>query len=356
MSDVSAAVLEAPPVRRPKPAAGRHAPATLVIWFLARRVVRMLISLVIVSMITFGLLQMAPGTFAGIRAAGGGSTGLAQQVTQDASAELDANYGSDVPVIVQYWNWFSRAVTLNFGASYKYPDTTVTAIVANALPVSASLALLAMGLALIIAVPVGLIAATKKGTWWDNGLMFITTLGVGLPNYLSAIVLVLVFAVGLHLLPTGGWSGPQNMILPVLALAIAPIGSLARYVRSSVLEALHEEYVVAARAKGGSWRTVMVHHVLRNSMIPLVTVVGPSLAVMMTGTIFIEQIFSIPGLGLYTTNAAVGRDMPLLMGTTMTFAAILMLMNLVVDLVYAVLDPRTKAGLGLTPQLKDGTS
>lgn len=324
-----------------------------MVGFLVRRIVRMLISLVIVSMLTFGLLSLAPGTFAGILAAGGGSTGLAQQETQAASTQLQADYGSDVPLPLQYWHWFSGAIHFDFGASYKYPQWSVTYIISQALPVSVTLALLAMALALVLAIPIGLIAASNRGKWLDNGLMFITTLGVGLPNYLSAIVLVLIFSVGLHLLPSGGWSGPVNMIMPVIALAIAPVGSLARYVRSSVLETVHEEYVVAARSKGGAWRTVMVRHVLRNSLMPLVTVVGPSLAHMMTGTIFVEQLFSIPGLGAYTTQAAVGRDMPLLMGCTITFAAILMAMNVLVDIVYATLDPRTKAGLGLAPRVRE---
>lgn len=318
-----------------------------VVTFLIRRLIRLIVSLLIVSMITFELLQLAPGSFAGIAAAGGGSTGLATANTSDSSAQLQSDYGSRVPVVKQYWNWLSHVVRLNLGPSYKYPESSVGHIVMQALPISVGLAASAMLVALLIAVPLGVVAAARKGSWWDSGSMFLSTIGVAIPNYLAAIALVLILSVGLHALPTGGWTGPSSMVMPVIALAVAPAGVMARYVRSSVLEVLREEYVVAARSKGGRWRTVLIRHVLRNSLMPLVTVAGPTLAALTVSTIFVEQIFSIPGLGQYFTQAATGRDMPLLMGCTMVFAAILMLMNLVVDLVYAVLDPRTKAGLGL---------
>lgn len=315
--------------------------------FLLRRLFRVAVSLLAVSIITFGLLQMAPGSFAGIEAAGGTSTGLAAAQSVNTSETLQADYGVGVPVARQYWNWLSGAVRGDLGPSYKYPSSSVTEIVGQALPVSASLAILAMALALVIAVPAGMLAAARKNSAWDYASMFATTVGVAIPNYLAAIALVLTFSVGLHWFPTGGWTGPRDLVLPVLALAAAPAGLMARYIRSSVLEVLREEYVVAALAKGGRRRVVMVRHVLRNSLIPLVTVAGPALAALMVGTIFIETVFGIPGLGQYFTQAAQARDMPLLMGCTMVFAVILMTMNLLVDLSYAVLDPRTRVSLGL---------
>ena len=203
--------------------------------FLARRIARLLISLLIVSMLAFGLLQLAPGTFAGIQAVGGGSTGLANQQTSGNNSALVEAYGENVPIPVQYWNWLSHAVVGDFGPSYKYPQSDVTEIIAQALPVTASLAFFAMVLALAIAIPVGVISAVRRGTWIDNSLMFVSTLGVAIPNYLMAIILVLVFSVGLHALPTGGWTGPQSMIMPVIALGAGMAGVFARYVRSSVL-------------------------------------------------------------------------------------------------------------------------
>ncbi|SEE91784.1 ABC transporter substrate-binding protein [Ruania alba] len=315
--------------------------------FIGRRVLRMVLCLIAVSVLTFVLLQLAPGDFAGIQAVGGGTVGLAADATAESTAGLAARYGADVPLWEQYLRFMAGAVTGDMGPSYKYPQSSVEEIIAGAFPISASLAALAIAVAVMVAVPIGVLAAVRRRSPLDWGTMFVATLGHGLPNYLAGLVLVLIFAAGLGLFPTFGWTGPENMVLPVLALAISPIGQLARYVRSSVLENLREEYVVAARSKGGTARTILVRHVLRNSTMPLVTVVGPMFAGLATGTIFVEKIFGIPGLGHYFTEAAAARDMPLLMGTTLFFAALLMLMNLIVDLSYAVLDPRVRADLGL---------
>jgi len=315
--------------------------------FLLRRSGRLVVSLVVVAVITFGLLSLAPGSFGGIQAAGAGSTGLASGRTVDLTTQVQQRYGEDVPVWEQFTNWLLPALRGDLGFSYKYPESTVGELIADKLPVSLALALIAMTLALAVAVPAGVLAATRRNSAWDHGSMFVLTAATAFPTYLAAILLVLVFSSGLHWLPTGGWSGPENAILPIVALAIAPAGVMARYVRSSVLEVLREEYVVAAVAKGGSRRAVVRRHVLRNALMPLVTVAGPLLTGLVVGTIFIETIFGVPGVGGLFTQAAQVRDMPLLMGTTLTFALLLMLMNLLVDLSYAVLDPRTRAGLGL---------
>lgn len=313
--------------------------------YLVRRLARLVVSLAIVSAITFMLLQLAPGSFADISRLSANSTGLATSQTSEAAAQLTSRYGDEVPAWLQYLKFMKGAVTWDFGPSYQYPQLTVQEIIGRAFPVSLTLALSATVLALLIAVPLGVFAAVRKNSVWDYGSMFTVTIAHAFPGYLAAIGLVLIFASWLHLLPTTGWSGPQNMIMPTLALAVGPIGVLARYVRSSMLETLREEYVVAAHAKGGSPRTVIVRHALRNSLMPLVTVVGPMLASLATGTIFIESIFGIPGLGLYFANAAKSRDMPLLMAATLFFAIILMVMNLLVDLTYGFLDPRTRTEL-----------
>lgn len=321
--------------------------------FVGRRLVRLLLSMVAVSMITFGLLQLAPGDFASIQAVGGGEAGLDGSVKADAYAEIDRRYGTEVPVVLQYLRFMKGVVTFDIGPSYKYPHLTVEGIIIEAFGVSFSLAVLATALALLVAIPLGALAAVKRGSWWDNVSMFVAALGHGVPNYLAALVLVLLLSAQLRLLPSYGWEGPQNMVLPVLALAASPIAVLAKYVRNSMLENLREEYVVAALAKGGRFRTVLMRHVLRNSLIPLVTVSGPMFAALATGTIFVEKIFGIPGLGQYFTDAAAARDMPLLMGTTLFFAALLMVINLLVDLSYAVLDPRVRIELGLVESESD---
>lgn len=315
--------------------------------FVGRRVIRVVLCMFAVSLLTFGLLQLAPGDFAGIQASGGGTVSLAQQATSENRTELGARYGSEVPLWQQYSTFMVGAVTGDMGPSYRFTSRTVEEIIATAFPISAALAVSATLIAVSIAIPLGILAAVRRRTILDTGTMFLATLGNGLPNYLAALVLVLIFGVGLGILPIYGWKGPEYMVLPTLALAIAPVGVLARHVRSSMLENLRQDYVITARAKGGRERTILVTHVLRNSLMPLVTVVGPMFASLATGTIFVEKIFGIPGLGHYFTQAAVSRDMPLLMGTTLFFAALLMLMNLLVDLSYAALDPRVRADLGL---------
>lgn len=318
-----------------------------LVMFIGRRLVRLVLCMFAVSLLTFGLLQLAPGDFAGIQASGGGTVSLAQQATSENRTELGARYGSDVPLWQQYTTFMVGAVTGDMGPSYRFTSRSVEEIIATAFPISATLAVSATLLAVAIAVPLGILAAVRRRSVLDTGTMFLATLGNGLPNYLAALVLVLIFGVGLGILPIYGWKGPEHMVLPTLALAIAPVGVLARHVRSSMLENLRQDYVITARAKGGRERTILVTHVLRNSLMPLVTVVGPMFAALATGTIFVEKIFGIPGLGHYFTQAAVSRDMPLLMGTTLFFAALLMLMNLLVDLCYAALDPRVRADLGL---------
>ncbi|ACQ81584.1 binding-protein-dependent transport systems inner membrane component [Beutenbergia cavernae DSM 12333] len=314
--------------------------------FVGRRLLRMVLSLVVISALTFTLLQLAPGSFADIQRANSGSTGMAGAAAQEVAGQFATRYGDDVPAWQQYLVFMKGALTWDLGPSYKYPAQSVESIIAQGFPVSATLAILATLLALAIAIPIGVFAALKQRTAWDTGSMFVLTLGHALPSYLTAVFLVLIFAGALHVLPAAGWSGPQSLILPVVALAIGPLAVLARYVRSSMLDTLSEEYVTAAIAKGGRPGVVIRKHVLRNSLIPLVTVTGPMLAALMTGTVFIETMFRIPGLGLSFTQAASSRDMPLLMGTTLFFAIILMATNLVVDLVYGLLDPRVRAESG----------
>lgn len=316
--------------------------------FIGRRLVRVALCLVAVSILTWVLLQLAPGDFLSIRDVGGGNVGLAQEAGAEHSASLEARYGDDTPSWKQYLTFMGGVVTGDMGPTYRYPHLTVEDIIIRAFPISAGLAVGATLIAVAISVPLGVLAAVKRKTWLDSGPMFLVTLGHGIPNYLAGLVLVLLFTSWLGWLPPFGWKGPENAIMPMIALAASPIAVLARYVRNSVLENLRDESVVAARAKGGTFRIIMTKHVLRNSMMPLVTVLGPMLAGLATGTIFVESLFGVPGLGRYFTEAAVQRDMPLLMGSTLFFAALLMIMNLIVDLIYAWLDPRVRASLNLT--------
>ena len=316
--------------------------------YLGLRIIRLILSLIAVSIITFTLLQLAPGNFADINRVTSGATSIGGTGTESMLAETQARYGADIPAWQQYLTFMKGVITWDMGPSYRYAGRGVEDIISSAFPVSASLAMIAVALALVIAVPAGMIAALRQNSVVDHGTMFLVTLGHALPNYLIAAFLILLFTAELGWLPSSGWATPQHIVLPVLALALGPAAVLARYVRSSMLETLREEYVTAAMAKGGPEAVVIIRHALRNSLIPLVTVVGPLLAALMTGTVFVEALFRIPGLGYYAATAAASRDMPLLMGTVLFFAVIVMVMNLLVDLIYGVLDPRVRARGGWT--------
>lgn len=305
--------------------------------YLSRRLTRLILSLVAVSIITFGLLQLVPGSFAELA-----NSGATDFDADSSGSALQQRYGDHIPAWEQYLTFMRGVATFDMGPSYRYPQSSVEELILDAFPVSLSLAVPATALTLLIAVPIGVLAAVKKDRLADYGTIFTLTTLQALPGYLFALLLVLIFAVGLGMLPVRGWAGPQHMIIPVIALAVQPTAMLARYVRSSMLEELREDYVIAARAKGGKSRTVLVRHVLRNSMIPLVTIVGPTFASLVTGTVFIEVLLGIPGLGQLFTGAARTRDMPLLMGTTLFFAFIFLLLNLIVDLIYGLLDPRIR--------------
>lgn len=339
-STVSTQRHESPPAPPGVSGGRRPTPGLSMAVYLVRRLIRLAVSLIVVSLITFGLLQLVPGTFQQLAAidAGGSILGGGQTM----NLQTAGNVGASTSPWLEYLHFMRGILTWNMGQSYKYPALSVEKIIEQAFPVSLSLALFAILITLVVALPVGLVAAVKKSKFADYGPMAALTSMAALPGYLAAIVLILIFAAWLGWLPTGGWGQAREAIIPILALAFHPTASLARYVRSSVLENLSEEYVVAAYAKGGSKPVVLTRHVLRNSLIPLATVVGPMFAHLATGTVFIEALMGIPGLGEYFTVAAQSRDIPLLLGTTMLFAFLLMVMNVLVDLSYRVLDPRIR--------------
>lgn len=308
--------------------------------FILLRLVRIAISVLIVSMITFVLLQAAPGNFADIARVSSGATGMSPAQTSEIIGEIRGRYDPELPVWRQYVNYMRHAIFWDFGPSQGYPNQTVQSIIARAFPITLTLALISVLIAVVISVPLGVLTAVKHNSWVDYLTMFVLTVGRALPNYLVALFLILLLAREMKWLPTRGWGSWQEAIMPILALTVGSVAMLSRYVRSSMIETLRQDYITTVRAKGGNTNAVVVKHALRNSLIPFVTVVGPYLASLMTGTVFIESIFAIPGLGMYFADAARTRDMPLLMGSTIFFALILMGTNLVVDIAYRLLDPR----------------
>lgn len=310
--------------------------------YIAIRVVRMFLSLIVISMLTFALLEAAPGSFADIQRLTTGASALTNDMAVEVASQMTARYGDEIPAWKRYLIFMKGALVWDFGPSYKYPQMTIQEIIATAFPISATLAVMSVALSLLVALPLGILAAVRQNSWLDYFTMFLATLGHSLPNYLVGVGLMLLFSKYLGLLPTSGWTEPKHVIMPLLALSIGSVAGISRYIRSSLLDNLRKLYVTTVRAKGGGFRAVVFGHALRNSLIPLITVLGPMLARLMTGTLFIEALFGIPGLGLYFADAARSRDMPLLMGATMFFALILMTMNLLVDLAYGFLDPRIR--------------
>lgn len=304
------------------------------------RLGRLVLSILAVSMITFALLESVPGSFTELA-----NSNVGLGLDQTSGGVLAGESGSarqEPPAWMQYLSFMKDLVTWDLPYTYKYPQLTIGDVISQGFPITLTIAVSATVLTLLLAIPVGLIAALRKDSLIDRGLMVVATALTALPGYLLVLILVLIFASWLRWLPTGGWDSPLSMIIPVGAVAIEGVAPMARYVRSSVLEQLREEYVVAALAKGGVRRTVMVRHVLRNSLVPLVTVAGPYFAGLLTGTVFIEALLRIPGLGLYFATAAQSRDMPLLMGSTLFFAVLLVVLNMLVDLSYRILDPKVR--------------
>jgi len=312
-----------------------------VLKYIVKRVAFIIVALFFVSLITFILVKSAPGSYIETERL------LSQNITDitvppEVKAAWEKAYQLDKPEWQQFLIFLSNAARFEFGPSFQYPSTTIEKIIMRTFPISFRLAVMAIGLALVIGIPLGIIAAFKRNTVIDRIATLVSMIGTSLPNYVIAVFLIYILALKLHLVPSIGWGEPKNYVLPVLSLAIAPIGSITRYMRASLIETLNKEYIRVAWAKGGGFRQVVLKHALRNSLIPLITVVGPQLAYLTVGTVFVENLFNIPGLGKFYASAAIYRDYPMVMGTTVFFATIVMFTNLIVDIIYGILDPRIR--------------
>lgn len=257
-------------------------------------------------------------------------------------ANLNAKYQLDKPVAQQYVTYLSRVVRGDLGISYKYLNRTVRDILGEAMPVSLQLGFTALVLAILIGVPLGTIAAVNRGSWIDVTAMFLSTAGISVPGFVIGAFLIFIFGVWLKVLPVALWETPWHMVLPSLTLAFSPAAYLARLTRASVLEVLEKDWVRTARSKGLSrWATV-IKHTLRNALVPVVTVLGPLTAILITGSFVVEYLYAIPGMGRFFVTAVTNRDYDLIMGTTLVFAALLIVTNAIVDVAYQILDPRMK--------------
>jgi len=301
--------------------------------------------LIVVSMITFALMHAVPG---------GPFDEERQPLPPAAKANIMRKYGLDKPVWQQYVSYMSHALRFDFGIPYQQPTSTVRELIAKTWKVSAQLGLLTILFAFGLGIPIGVYAAYNQNSWMDSSVTFVAMLGITVPNFVVALWLILIFAVRLKWLPMGGWSDAENVvipglfskdwILPVFAYAVGPLSVVARYTRASVVEVIRSDYVRTARAKGLGARAVLWRHVLRNALIPMVTVLGIEIPNLLTGSIFIESMFRIPGLGKYFVTSTFNRDYPMIMALSLLIAALWGLTYLLTDLLYTRIDPRIRLG------------
>jgi len=305
-----------------------------MISYTVRRFFGIFVSLLLLSLFTFVLTRVVPGTPWGNNA----------QIPLSAEQEVvfRARYGMDKPVVEQYLTWLRNALLLDFGRPFTAPELSVMDLILKVLPYSMIVGGLAAVFAITVGVLLGSVAAAKQNTWVDTAVTSYAVLIGTIPSFVMAFLFVYIFAAKLRWLPAGGWGTPQHLILPVLAFALPTTGGVARWTRQCLVESLSSDYVRTAYAKGLRQVAVLARHVLRNAMIPLVTSFLPIFPAMMTGSIFIEMVFGLPGLGKYFAQSASNRDYPLVLGVTIFWAIVIMLTYFVSDILYGIIDPRVR--------------
>ena len=297
-----------------------------------KRIITAVITAYLVATLTFFIMNLVPG----------GPFLAEKAVTPQAQAAMEAKYGLDKPLSTQYVTYISGLAKGDLGLSLKKRGRTVSQIIATKFPVSARLGAIAMIVAVCCGVPFGAVAAFKRGKTIDNILVVMSTAGIAIPSFLSSTLLMYIFTTKLKLLPSLGLNSPLSYIMPVIALALYPTFYIARLMRSSMLDVMGQDYMRTARAKGVSIFKSIFKHALRNAILPVVTYLGPLLASLMTGSFIIEKIFNIPGLGSEFVGVITSRDYPMIMGTTIFLAFFIIFMNVLVDIAYAIVDPRIK--------------
>lgn len=300
--------------------------------YLLTRILNSGIVLLAIITITFLLMHAIPG---------GPFTGE-KNLPPAILKNIEARYHLNDPLWKQYTDYLANLARFDLGPSFKYSGRTVNDIIRESFPVSLQLGSASILLAVLLGIPGGAIAAMRQNKWQDYTAMFLATLGVSLPSFVLATLLIYVFAIKLSLLPAALWDGLESMILPALALAAHPTAFIARLTRSSMLEVLSQDYIKTARAKGLTQRSILIRHALKNALIPVVTYIGPMAAGVLTGSFVIETIFAIPGLGRHFVTSIYNRDYTVILGITVFYSALIVTFNLLVDLIYPYLDPRIK--------------
>lgn len=285
----------------------------------------------IIGTITFLLMHAVPG---------GPWDESKSALPPEIKENIRRKYGLDKPLHEQYVGYWQNLIQGDLGVPYSAPTETVTGIIARSWPVSFQLGLYAISLAFLIGLPLGIVAALRQNSWIDHLATTLATFGLVAPNFVLAILFIWLFSRTLGWLPVGGWESPQHMILPIVTFAMGPMAITARYTRSAVLEVVHSDYIRTARAKGLLSHTILLRHTMRNALIPMLTVLTPMAGLLVTGSIFVESIFRVPGLGRFFSQSIFQRDYPLIMGLTIFYSLIVAVTFLVTDLLYVAADPR----------------
>ena len=298
--------------------------------YIIKRVAMGVLSIFVVATLTFFLMNLVPG----------GPFVAEKSISKEAQAALEAKYGLDKPLLERYATYMTDFVKGDMGLSLRQRGRTVSDIIFSKFPVSARLAGFAVAVAVLVGIPLGCLSAYNRGKFGDNIIIVFATCGIAIPSFISSVVLLYTFGSKLNILPTVGLNTMSSYIMPVTALAIYPTAYITRLMRSSLLDVMGQDYIRTAKAKGLSNFKILFKHALRNAVLPVVTYVGPMLASLMTGSFVVEKIFTVPGLGRDFVNAINQRDYTLIMGTTIVLATLIITANVIVDILYKIIDPR----------------
>ncbi len=301
--------------------------------YILKRTMYMVITLFIITTVTFFLMHNIQGD---------PLSAMGKTLPPQTIENYKAKYGLDKPVVEQYGIFLKNALKGDLGSSYKFPGREVSDTIKKNAPVSARVGGQAMIVGLVIGITLGIIAALNRGNWADYLVSILAILGITIPVFIMGSLLMLIFSQKLHLLPTTGWGGFKYTIMPTIAMCFASIATYARYMRSTVLDVLSADYILTAKAKGVSRFNIIRKHVFRNAILPIITIIGPQIVGIFTGSFIIENMFSIPGLGYYFVNSIQSRDYPMIIGTTIFYAFLFLIALLIVDIVYGFADPRIK--------------
>lgn len=304
--------------------------------YIVRRFLFMLLSLWVIITATFFLMRLAPGN----------PFTSEKKLPPEIEANLNAFYGLDQPWYKQYWDYITGIASWDFGPSFKYKSQTVNDLINSGFPVSLTLGLEALFIAVSFGVLLGVIAALFHNKWPDYCSMVIAVLGISVPSFIMATLLQYIFAMKLQIFPVALWESPKHTVLPALALAATPLAYIARLTRSSMLEVMANDYIKTAKSKGLSQRAITIKHAIRNAILPVVSYLGPLTASVITGSVVIEQIFGIPGLGSHFVTSIQNRDYTVIMGMTSFYSIILLVCIFLVDVAYGFIDPRIKLAGG----------